>query len=205
MIGTKCPGQDMRYWTADDVHEDKCPQCGEVIEFFKTDIRLRCPNCKTKVANPKFDMGCAQWCAYAEQCLGPGARGLKTKSLRAILEDELDKLAKVIPAKADQVKEGIARAEEKCRQDQIDMLPVIASIIIIFLKQENLITDPDTFLNDLGREHTLPQKAVKETKKIVSEILGNKPIDNVGPEVRLVEQLMMSKTDGGHKYEYCRP
>ncbi len=193
MIGTKCPGQDMRYWTADDVHEDNCPECGELIEFFKTDIRLRCPNCKTRVANPRFDMGCAQWCAYAEQCLGPGARGLKAKSLRSILEEELDRLAKGIPAKADQVKAAIARAEDKCRQEQVDMLPVTASIIIIFLKQENLVSDPDSFLDDLGREHTLPQKAVKETKAIVSEILGNKPVDQAGPEVRLVEELISLK------------
>ena len=35
MIGTKCPGQDMRYWTADDACEIACPECGEMIEFLK--------------------------------------------------------------------------------------------------------------------------------------------------------------------------
>jgi hypothetical protein len=35
VFAQKCPGQDMRYWTADDVYEEKCPQCGEMIEFLK--------------------------------------------------------------------------------------------------------------------------------------------------------------------------
>ncbi len=192
MIGTKCPGQDMRYWTAEDVHEEKCPQCGEIVEFFKTDIRLRCSNCKTRLANPRFDMGCAQWCAYAEQCLGPGARGLQAKSLRAIMVDELEKLAKNMPDKVTQVKEIIGKAEEICKKNQLDMLPVIASIIIIFLKRKELIADPNSYLGDLESEYNLPQKAVKETKAIVSKLLENKPADGVDSEVRLVEEIIGS-------------
>lgn len=192
MIGTKCPGQDMRYWTADDVHEEQCPQCGEPVEFFKTDIRLRCPNCKTRLANSRFDMGCAQWCAYAEQCLGPGARGLKSKSLRTIMVDELEKLANNMPDKVNQVKELIGKAEEICEKNQIDMLPVIASIIIIFLKRKELIAETNSYLDDLESEYNLPQKAVKETKAIVSKLLENKPAEGVDSEIRLVEEMIGS-------------
>ncbi len=190
MIGTKCPGQDMRYWTAEDVYEEKCPQCGEMIEFFKTDIRLRCRNCKTRVANPRFNMGCAQWCAYAEQCLGPGAKGLKSKSLRVVLEDELDRLGKGMPDKVQKVKTIIDKAEEKCQKEQADMLPVIASVVIIFLKNNNLIPEIDTFLENLNREHTLPQKAVKEIRELSEKVLENEAVEKEDTLTKLVVELI---------------
>ncbi len=192
MIGTKCPGQDMRYWTADDVHEEKCPQCGEMIEFFKTDIRLRCRSCKTRVANPRFNMGCAQWCAYAEQCIGPGARGLQAKSLRMILEDELERLAKELPEKVKAVKETIKKAEKSCENEQIDLLPVIAAIVILFLRKENLISDADEYLAQLDREQELPQKAVKQTRAILGSILEERPADGIDSEVKIVEELFLT-------------
>ena len=173
MIGTKCPGQDMRYWTADDVYEENCPKCGEPVEFFKTDIRLRCPNCKNRMANPRFDMGCAEYCAYAEQCLGPGARGMKSKSIRAILEGEAEKQAVNLPEKKEQLKKLIKQAEEECEKEGIDMLPVIASLITVFLRKENLIDSGFDFIDRINEEHTLPQKAVKEIKSIIKALDNN--------------------------------
>ncbi len=198
MIGTKCPGQDMRYWTADDVYEENCPNCGEPVEFFKTDIRLRCPNCKNKMANPRFDMGCALYCAYAEQCLGPGARGMKSKSIKAILEGEVDKLAVKLPEKTAHLKKIIKQAEEKCEKEGIDMLPVIASLIIVFLRKENLIDSGFAYIDRINDEHTLPQKAVKEIKAIITAL------DNHGDQkqdekinqsaLELVEKLSSAAT-----------
>ena len=74
----KCPGQDMRYWRPGDIFDARCPACGSTIEFFKDEVRRKC-RCGRVVANPKLDLGCAQWCSYAEQCTGavaekPGAR-----------------------------------------------------------------------------------------------------------------------------------
>jgi len=66
----KCPGQDIRYWGPDDIFDVKCPQCGNDVEFFKTDTTRRCPNCGQKIVNPKMDFGCAAYCQYAERCLG---------------------------------------------------------------------------------------------------------------------------------------
>jgi hypothetical protein len=28
-----------------------------------------CPGCGAKVRNPNLDLGCAEWCKYAEECL----------------------------------------------------------------------------------------------------------------------------------------
>jgi hypothetical protein len=40
------------------------------MEFWKDEPVLHCPKCKQEVRNPKIDMGCAEWCQYADECLG---------------------------------------------------------------------------------------------------------------------------------------
>jgi len=66
----KCPGQDSRFWKPDDVYEYPCVYCGAKIEFFKDDLRRRCPECGKYVVNPKNDLGCAEWCKFGPECLG---------------------------------------------------------------------------------------------------------------------------------------
>lgn len=66
----KCPGQDQRYWKPGDIFDINCPQCAAPIEFWKDDPKLKCPKCKKLIANPKLDLGCAEWCKYAKECLG---------------------------------------------------------------------------------------------------------------------------------------
>jgi hypothetical protein len=70
---SQCPGQDKRFWKPDDIFESPCPACGAAIEFWKDDVRRRCRGCGATAANPRFDMGCAAWCQFAEQCLGAAA------------------------------------------------------------------------------------------------------------------------------------
>jgi hypothetical protein len=64
----RCPGQDRSSWTADDIYEIECPCCGSQVEFFKDDARRLCPACGSRVANPRYDLGCAAWCAAADKC-----------------------------------------------------------------------------------------------------------------------------------------
>jgi endogenous inhibitor of DNA gyrase (YacG/DUF329 family) len=64
----KCPGQDTYYWKPEDVSEAPCPACGQLVEFFKTDLARRCPSCGQRVVNPRLNLGCAQWCPFGEQC-----------------------------------------------------------------------------------------------------------------------------------------
>lgn len=66
----KCPGQDSRYWEPGAIFEEKCPQCGHTVEFFKDESSRRCRNCGHKFVNPRMDFGCASYCKFAEQCLG---------------------------------------------------------------------------------------------------------------------------------------
>ncbi len=66
----KCPGQDTRYWKPDDIFDLPCPVCDTAVEFLKTDSRRTCQNCGYSFRNPRLELGCAKWCAYAEECLG---------------------------------------------------------------------------------------------------------------------------------------
>ena len=70
----KCPGQDQRFWKPEDIFEVSCPGCDKPVEFFKDEPKLKCRNCGQVVVNPKIDLGCAEWCQYAEQCLAVSAK-----------------------------------------------------------------------------------------------------------------------------------
>ena len=69
----RCPGQDIRFWKPEDIFEVKCPGCGKSVEFFKDEPKMKCRNCGRMVVNPKLDLGCAEWCLYAQECLGGSA------------------------------------------------------------------------------------------------------------------------------------
>jgi len=75
----KCPGQDTKFWDRDAIFDVACPSCGKTVEFFKDDAIRRCPHCHYRFRNPKLDLGCAEWCPYAEQCIGPVAAGAAKK------------------------------------------------------------------------------------------------------------------------------
>lgn len=70
MSKTMCPGQDTRFWKPGDVFEVPCAECGFEIEFFKDDAVRRCRRCGNRVRNPRLNIGCAQWCQHAKECLG---------------------------------------------------------------------------------------------------------------------------------------
>ncbi len=66
----RCPGQDTRYWKPNDIFEIRCPNCGGDIEFFKDEPQRICRSCRQTVRNPRIDLGCAEWCSFAKECLG---------------------------------------------------------------------------------------------------------------------------------------
>ena len=70
MAQTKCPGQDTRFWRPTDIYEITCPNCGESVEFFKDEERRKCRACAFMIKTPKIELGCAQWCEHAEECMG---------------------------------------------------------------------------------------------------------------------------------------
>jgi putative nucleotidyltransferase with HDIG domain len=84
----RCPGQDQRFWKPDDIFEVQCPGCGQTIEIFKDEPKLKCRKCGQMVINPKIDLGCAEWCQYAEQCLGVSV-GKQVSAIRDKLINEM--------------------------------------------------------------------------------------------------------------------
>lgn len=69
MAKLACPGQDTRFWTSESLNETPCASCGKPVEFFKDDLRRKCPHCGTFTVNPHNDMACAAWCKEAAACL----------------------------------------------------------------------------------------------------------------------------------------
>ncbi len=87
----RCPGQDQRFWKPEDIFEVQCSGCGKTIEFFKDEPKLKCRNCGQMVVNPKIDLGCAEWCQYAEQCMGVDV----VKNLRIMREKLIEEMKNV--------------------------------------------------------------------------------------------------------------
>ena len=66
----KCPGQDKAYWKEDPAFDMPCPKCGADVEVFRDETTARCGKCDHRFKNPKIDLNCARWCAYAKECVG---------------------------------------------------------------------------------------------------------------------------------------
>lgn len=58
----RCPGTDIQI----TVYE--CPQCGEEVELFTGESKVKCSKCGTTVFRKKAS--CVDWCQYAESCYG---------------------------------------------------------------------------------------------------------------------------------------
>ena len=61
---------DPAYFTAEDIRMHECTACGAELEFWKDDVFLVCPVCRTKNANPRIQNTCLMWCRDAVKCLG---------------------------------------------------------------------------------------------------------------------------------------
>ncbi len=83
----KCPGQDQRYWKPEDIFDISCPNCNEMIEFFKDEPKLECPKCKQTIINPKIDFGCTEWCKYAEKCTGNLSTNVKNTKREDLIKE----------------------------------------------------------------------------------------------------------------------
>lgn len=65
-MNDKCPGAaNMRTPT---LKIKDCPECGEEVEIFSTDVKVKCRNCGFNIYNNIES--CIQWCLYAKECVG---------------------------------------------------------------------------------------------------------------------------------------
>jgi DNA-directed RNA polymerase subunit RPC12/RpoP len=87
-----CPGQNTMFWKPDDIYDVKCPSCGKPVEFWKDDSKRTC-DCGHRFLNPKRDLGCLEYCKYAEDCMPEMFEG---ENLKALYRDRLLVAAKIV-------------------------------------------------------------------------------------------------------------
>jgi HD superfamily phosphohydrolase YqeK len=87
----KCPGTDMKYWKPGDIFDIDCPKCGKRVEFFKDEVKRKC-KCGHLIVNPKIDFACAEWCPYAEQCVGEVPEEIKAKQRQELRESARERI-----------------------------------------------------------------------------------------------------------------
>ena len=121
----RCPGQDQRFWKPGDIFEVKCPACNRAVEFFKDEPKLKCRNCGQEVANPKIDLGCAEWCQYAEQCLG-----IQVGAVRERLISEMEEIFGTDKRRINHALAVLDYAEQIQAQEGGDPLVVKAAAIL---------------------------------------------------------------------------
>ena len=155
----KCPGQDSRYWKPGAIFDVKCPNCGEMIEFFKDDTRRRCPGCGAEVPNPEMDFGCAAYCPYAEHCLGGIAAEKAGDSKLKIMKASLAKALRSIFLNDSRKVSGATSLMELCeeigKKEGADLgIVLIAGLATLSIEQENSTEEPRKASDDLLKKLT---------------------------------------------------
>ncbi len=153
-----CPGQDRRFWKPDDIFEAECPSCGSQIEFWKDDVSRMCQECGHKTVNPKFDPGCAQWCPYAEECLGDLAKSYlqSPETIRDRLESSMRRTLGTQPDKVERSLEVVKEAEELVKSRGGESLTVIAAAMLHLLPEDQVVEALDAVkLEDEAKKRVL--------------------------------------------------
>lgn len=175
MSNLRCPGQDQRNWTPDALFDVKCPKCGGEFEIWKDEPFLPCPDCGREVRNPRLDLGCAKWCAYAEQCLGtrPGGDAIADpvlETLKTKLEQRLPQPERVQALTQALVQAASLEAFE-CENARAAMI----SALIILVRR----TQPESWekWREALTELDLPTKETGDIAKTVKTILKGEILD----------------------------
>jgi hypothetical protein len=127
----KCPGQDTRYWKPGDIFVTECPKCGAEIEFFKDDTRRRCAWCGHLFYNPKIELGCAEWCQYAEKCVPDLVKAKKAaQTFKEILADQVKSHLGEDSRDWVLTEKGLALAQELLKAEGGDPKVVLAATLL---------------------------------------------------------------------------
>jgi hypothetical protein len=127
----KCPGQDTRYWKPDDIFVAECPKCGAEIEFFKDDTRRRCAWCGHMFYNPKIELGCAEWCQYAEKCVPDLVKAKKAaQNFKDLLSEMVKSYLQKDPAAWDRTAQGVKFAQDLLKAEGGDPKVVLAAVLL---------------------------------------------------------------------------
>lgn len=127
----KCPGQDTRYWKPEDIFVAECPKCGAEIEFFKDDARRRCAWCGHMFYNPKIELGCAEWCQYAEKCVPDLVRAKKAaQTFKELLAELVKAHLEGDPAGWERTEQAMQFAQNLLKAEGGDPKVVLAAVLL---------------------------------------------------------------------------
>ncbi len=183
----RCPGQDTRFWTPDDVFEVLCQNCGVPVEFFKDDAFRRCTRCGKRIQNPKVSLGCALWCDYAKVCLGydPEAIGFSNPEELSLI----DKLIEAVKKEFGDNQKGITRAllvldhaQELLRTEIGDPRVVMAAALLLDISQRG--TESPMIARRIAKDTGSDQATIEHICRIVAGCHGMGDIDT--PEFKIV-------------------
>ena len=190
----RCPGQDQRFWKPDAIFEVECSSCGKAVEFFKDEPQLKCRHCGHSVINPKIDLGCAEWCQYAEQCLG-----VKVGSLTIVRQKLIDEMKKVFGSDQKRIEHALAvlnYAEQIQAVEGGDPLVVKAAAILHDIgiheaerkygspagKYQEIEGPP--IAEEILKRHDIPDETIEHISKIIANHHSARDIDTT--EFRIV-------------------
>ena len=190
----RCPGQDQRFWKPQDIFEVGCTNCGKPMEFFKDEPQLKCRHCGHAIVNPKIDLGCAEWCQYAEKCLGA-----KVGSLTVVRQKLIDEMKKVFGSDQKRIDHALAvlrYAEQIQAVEGGDPLVVKAAAILHDIgiheaerkhgspagKYQEIEGPP--IAEEILKRHDIPAETVEHVSKIVANHHSARDIDTL--EFRIV-------------------
>ncbi|MBW1712289.1 MAG: phosphohydrolase [Deltaproteobacteria bacterium] len=188
MAKIMCPGQDTRYWQPGDVFEVECAECGYGLEFFKDDAQRRCPKCGARVRNPKLNLGCAQWCQHAKECLGFDPKEA-VAAAQGSQETLIDRLVAAVKKELGQDQARIKRslsvlkwAQELLRQEKAEAKVVLAAALLhdFALQEAEGLSVAQRVMKEAG----LDPETIEHVSKIAA---SRRPAQNTDtPELRVV-------------------
>ena len=148
------------FWKPGDIYDVSCPNCGKPVEFWKDDAKRTC-TCGHRFLNPKRDIGCLEWCKYAETCMPEMFKG---ENLKAFYRDRLLAAAKKALAPDDKLVEKalevLEAAEDLISEEGGDPKVIIASVLLHELlgTQDDRAALTRKVLADVGTEDEVIDK-----------------------------------------------
>lgn len=169
MVMSKCPGQDTRYWKFEDIKDVECHNCGKNLEFLKTDIKRKCPQCHKIVTNPNFNLECAAWCSFAEQCIGEIAKGMGAPdSLKKKLEEEVEK--KLKKEEAEKILKYVRKAWDISQREGTEFLIAALTIIYKLIKDEYGEGEGKKIFQEIRKRAEVPRMASDEAVQVLEDL-----------------------------------